>query len=122
MGPQLFAVVPFEYVGGILDQCGLSFGHPFRYICFLYYYYYYYYTLLRVFNASVCWWFFTGIQVAASLQDSSQYSGWSQQCYSLDDLHSFSYLQVLQSLYYSCGDCAERANYAIILIKKKKKK
>ena len=38
-------------------------------------------------------------QVSSSLQDSSQYSSWSQQCWSLDGLHSFFYFQVLQSLY-----------------------
>ena len=38
-------------------------------------------------------------QVYLSLQDSSQCSGWSQQCCSLDCLHSSSYFQVLQSLY-----------------------
>ena len=31
-------------------------------------------------------------QISLSLQDSSQYSGWSQQCCCLDGLHSFSYL------------------------------
>ena len=31
-------------------------------------------------------------QVSSSLQDSSQHSCWSQQCYSLDCLHSSSYL------------------------------
>ena len=35
-------------------------------------------------------------QVSSSLQDSSQYSGRSQQCCSLDGLHSSSNLQVLQ--------------------------
>ena len=38
------------------------------------------------------------LQVSSSLQDSSQYSGRSQQCCSLDGLHSSSNFQVLQSL------------------------
>ena len=37
-------------------------------------------------------------QVSSSLQDSSQYSGSSQQCCRLDVLHSSANLQVLQSL------------------------
>ena len=40
-------------------------------------------------------------QVFSSLQDSSQYFCWSQQCSSLDSLHSSSNFQVLQSLYQS---------------------
>ena len=38
-------------------------------------------------------------QVSSSIQDSSQYSGRSQQCYSLDGPHSSSNFHVLQSLY-----------------------
>ena len=71
---------------------------------------------VQVFHISVSWWFLTGIwvtasllkspglfsvlwlistvQVSSSLQDSSQYSGWSQQCCSLDGLHLSSYFQV----------------------------
>ena len=37
-------------------------------------------------------------QASSSLQDSSQYSGWSQYYCILDGLHSSSYFQVLQSL------------------------
>ena len=37
-------------------------------------------------------------QVSSSLQDSSQYSGHSQKCCSLDGLHSSSNFQVLQFL------------------------
>ena len=37
-------------------------------------------------------------QVSSSLQDSSQYSGRSQQCCSLDGLHSSAKFQVLQAL------------------------
>ena len=66
------------------------------YYYYYYYYCYYYFTLLRVFHSSISWWFFTGVWVTASLQDSSQYSGQSQQCCSLDGFHSSSYLQVFQ--------------------------
>ena len=38
-------------------------------------------------------------QVSSSLEDSSQYSGWYQKCCGLDDLHSPSYFQVLQSFW-----------------------
>ena len=37
-------------------------------------------------------------QVFSSLQDSSQYHDQSEQCCSLDDLHSSSYFQAFQSL------------------------
>ena len=50
-------------------------------------------------------------QHVSSLQDSSQYSGWSQQWCSLDDLYSSSYFQVFRSLYQSFGDCTECINY-----------
>ena len=50
-------------------------------------------------------------QVSSSLQDSSQYSGRSQQCCCLDSFHSFSYFQVLSTVYNSSGDCTERANW-----------
>ena len=59
-------------------------------------YYYYYCTLLSVFHTSVGLWSF--IQVSSSLQDSSQYSGRSQQCFSFDCLHSSSYFQVPLSI------------------------
>ena len=52
------------------------------------------------------WW-----QVSSSLLDSSQYSGWSQQCCCLDSLHPSHYFQVLQSLYQSFGDCTKNTNY-----------
>ena len=53
----------------------------------------------RVFHVSVCWWSFIGVwvTVSSSLQNSSQYSSRSQQCCSLDGLHSSSNFQVLQS-------------------------
>ena len=50
-------------------------------------------------------------QVSLSLQDSSKYSGRSQQCCSLDGLHSSSHIQVLQALYQYVGDCTKRPNY-----------
>ena len=45
--------------------------------------------------------------VSLSLQDSSQYSGRSQQCCSWDSLHSSSYFQVLQSLYQYFSNCTK---------------
>ena len=50
-------------------------------------------------------------QVSSSLPDSSEYNGRYWHCYNLDGLHSFSYFQVLQSLYQTFGDCTERSNY-----------
>ena len=50
-------------------------------------------------------------QVPSSLQDSSQYSGWSQYYSSLDVLRSSSYFQVLQSFYQSFGGCTKSTNY-----------
>ena len=50
-------------------------------------------------------------RVSSSLQDSSKYSGRSQQCSTLDWLHSFSYFPVLQTFYQSFGDCTECTNY-----------
>ena len=50
-------------------------------------------------------------QASSSLQDSSQYSGRSQQCCSLDGLNSSSNFQVLQSLYQPFGDSTEPTNY-----------
>ena len=52
-------------------------------------------TPFRIFHTSTSRWFLTGQQVSLSLQDSSQYSGRSQQYCSLDGLHSSSYFQVL---------------------------
>ena len=40
-------------------------------------------------------------QISSSLQNSTEYSGWSHQCCSLDSLYSCSYFQVPQSLYQS---------------------
>ena len=49
-------------------------------------------------------------QVSSSLQDSSQYSGWPQQCcYWM--VSSYFYIQVLQSFYQSFGDFTECTNY-----------
>ena len=50
-------------------------------------------------------------QVSSSLKNSSEHSGQSQQCCSLDDLHLSSYFQVIQSLYQSFGNRAEGTNY-----------
>ena len=49
-------------------------------------------------------------QVSLSLRDSSRHSDRSQQCSSLDDLHSASYFQVLQSLYQSFSDYSKSTN------------
>ena len=46
-------------------------------------------------------------QISSSLLDSSQYSGRSQQCYSLDSLHPSRYFQVLQVF----GYCTKSTNY-----------
>ena len=50
-------------------------------------------------------------QVSSSLQDSSQYFCQSQQCCSLNSLHLSSYIQVLQSLYQSFGDCTKNIQF-----------
>ena len=50
-------------------------------------------------------------QVFSSLQNSYQYSGQSQQCFSLDGLHSFSYFQIFHPLYQSFVDRTECTNY-----------
>ena len=47
-------------------------------------------------------------QITSSLEDSSQYSSWSQRGCSLDGLWLSSYFQVLLSLYQSLGDCTSR--------------
>ena len=81
------------------------------------YYYYYNYIFLLI------WEFFAPSladdfpmesewqQVTPSLQNSTQYSGRSQICCSLVGLHSFSYFDVLQSLYQTFVDCTECTNY-----------
>ena len=72
-----------------------------------------YFSPLRVFHTRLADGFSLELewqQVSSSLQNSSQYSGLSQQYCSLDGLHS-SYFQVLQSLYQTIGDCTERTNY-----------
>ena len=50
-------------------------------------------------------------QVSSSLQESSQYSGDSQQCWNLDGLNSPSYFQLLQFLYQSFGNCTKSTNF-----------
>ena len=69
-------------------------------------YYYYYFPLFEFFIPALadrlsleCEW----QQVFSTLQDFSQYTGWSQKCSSLDGLHSSFYFQILQSLHQSFG-------------------
>ena len=50
-------------------------------------------------------------QQVSSLQDSSQYSGQSQQCCNVDSLHSSSCFQVFHSQYQIFDDCTECTNY-----------
>ena len=64
-----------------------------------------------VFPTSVSRWFLSGVWLNASLQDSFQYSGQSQQCCSLDGLHFFCYFQVLQSLCQYFSNCTKSTNY-----------
>ena len=81
---------------------------------FLYYYYYYYFTPWEFFTSALADGFllkFEWQQISSSFQDTSQYSGRSQQCYSLDSLYPSRYLKVLQSLYQSFGDCTKSTNY-----------
>ena len=109
-GPQFFSFLwqvlgfylSFRFVSILL--CGLPEGKV----------HHYHSTYLRVLHISVSWCFSTGVWVTASLlksQDSSQYSGRSQQCCSLDGLLSSFYFQIFQSLYQSFGDRTEHTNY-----------
>ena len=50
-------------------------------------------------------------QVFSSLQDSSQYSGQSRECFRLDGVHLSSNFQVFQFLYKSFGDCTKCTSY-----------
>ena len=50
-------------------------------------------------------------QVSSGLQDSSQYSGWSQQCCSLVKLDSSLDFQYFQSPFQAFGDCSKCTNY-----------
>ena len=50
-------------------------------------------------------------QVSSNFQDSSQYSGQSQQCCSLISLHTSSCFLVFQFLSQSFGDCTKSTNY-----------
>ena len=50
-------------------------------------------------------------QVSSSLQDSFQYSNWSQQCCSLNGLYTSSYFHILLSLYQSFSDYTKSTNY-----------
>ena len=67
---------------------------------------------LQVFHTITCWWLFIERQQASSgLQDSSQYSGWTQQCCDQDALH-FSYnFQFLLSFFQISGDSSKHINY-----------
>ena len=79
-----------------------------------YYFFFFFFRVFQDFSVSRADGFsqeFEWQQVVSSLQDSSQYSGLSQQCSSLDSLHSSSYFQVLQSLYQSFGNCNKSTNY-----------
>ena len=51
-------------------------------------------------------------QISSRLLDSSQYSGRSQKCCSLDGLHSSFNFQIFQSLYHSFSDCTNSTNYS----------
>ena len=60
------------------------------------------------------WWFLTEVewqQVSSNLQDSSQYSDWSQYCCSLKGLYLSSNFYVFSSLYQSFRDCSKSTNY-----------
>ena len=56
-------------------------------------------------------------QVSSGFQDSSEYSNWSQQCYSLDGLNSFFDFLLLQFLFFFVffsslfGDCSRYSDY-----------
>ena len=65
-------------------------------------------ALADVFSLKFVW-----QQVSSSVQDSSQYSGRSLKCYTLNDSHSSSYFQVLQSPYESFSECTECTNYNV---------
>ena len=71
-----------------------------------YYYYYYSLRVLDGFPLESEW-----QQVSSSLQNSFQYSGRSQQCFSLDGLHLSFHFQILKSLYQLFRVCTEYANY-----------
>ena len=73
---------------------------------------YYSFSLMRVFHSCVSWWIFIGVWVTVSLQDSSQYFGWSQQYCSLNGPHISSYFQDLQSPYQNFDDWTGRTSYS----------
>ena len=65
------------------------------------------------FSSNVSWWIpleSEWQQDSSGFQD-SYYFGRSQQCCRYDDVHSFSYFQVLHSLYQSSGDGKKCVNY-----------
>ena len=51
------------------------------------------------------------LQVSSGLLDTSQYSSWSQQCCSLNDLDWSSDFQLFQSPFRAFGDSSKCANY-----------
>ena len=63
------------------------------------------------FYTCIHWWSSIEVCVTASLQDSSQYSGWSQQCCSLDGLYSSFDFQFLQSFFQAFRDYYKCTNY-----------
>ena len=108
----------------VLHSLYLSFGDFTKCTNYnLYHRHFYIPQLFQFSNYFTPWEFFTSAfadglllesenqHIASSLQDSSHYSGRSQEYSSLDCLHSSSYLQVLQSFYQSFGDCTECTNY-----------
>ena len=73
--------------------------------------YYCHATLLRDFHTNISRWFLTQVWVTASLQDSSEYSGRSEQYFSLVGLYLSCYFQELHHPYQSFGDCTESTSY-----------
>ena len=77
------------------------------------YYNHFFFNPWEFLHIIVCWWFFTGDRVTSSLlksQNSSQYSSRSQQCRSLDGLHSSSYFSLPLSFCQSFGVCTKNTN------------
>ena len=85
MGIVPSALTNWYYLDPHLPQPFQFFGNVQVFVCL--------FTIIiysfRVFHISVSWWFFTGVWVTASLQDSSQGSGCSQQCCHLDSPYPF---------------------------------
>ena len=78
------------------------------------FYYHYYFIPWQFFTSVLADGFpqeFEWQQASSILQDSSQYSGKSQQWCSFDSLHPSRYFQVLHSLYQYFRDCTKSTNY-----------